>query len=198
MSGYFDDSLARLGYAAPQLLTTALAEFIPFGKGGWSSWTRARHGVVRSAAALQRAPARGRRSVRRHARQGARTQCLRRAARGRAGGIHARASRAVRPGDLGRHAGVFRCARGRSSARHRRHSGRAASSHSQWKPSRSESGEKHRLHEHGRYSHSADYVRECLEGAGFELLQLKAGVLRKEMGADVQGHVVLARRKNGV
>ena len=57
-----------------------------------------------------------------------------------------------------------------------------------------ESGEKHRLHEHGRYSHAADYVRECLGGAGLELLQLEAGVLRKEMGADVQGHVVLARK----
>jgi predicted TPR repeat methyltransferase len=37
-------------------------------------------------------------------------------------------------------------------------------------------------------------VRECLKGASLELMQLEAGVLRKEMGADVHGHVVLARK----
>jgi len=57
-----------------------------------------------------------------------------------------------------------------------------------------DSGEKHRIHNHGRYSHRADYVRECLAGAGLTLVQLEPGVLRKEMGADVQGHVVIARK----
>jgi predicted TPR repeat methyltransferase len=37
-------------------------------------------------------------------------------------------------------------------------------------------------------------VRDSLKGAGFELLSLEPGVLRKEAGADVAGHVVIARR----
>jgi len=53
--------------------------------------------------------------------------------------------------------------------------------------------EKFRLGKSGRYSHSADYVRECLEAAKFEVLLIEGGVLRKESGTDVLGHVVLAR-----
>ena len=53
--------------------------------------------------------------------------------------------------------------------------------------------EKFRLHKSGRYSHSADYARECLEAAGFSVLLIEGGILRKEAGADVLGHVVLAK-----
>jgi predicted TPR repeat methyltransferase len=55
------------------------------------------------------------------------------------------------------------------------------------------SAEKFRLHKSGRYSHSADYARDCLEAAGFTVLLIEGGVLRKEEGADVLGHIVLAK-----
>ena len=55
------------------------------------------------------------------------------------------------------------------------------------------SADKFRLHQSGRYSHSADYARDCLEAAGFEVLLIEGGVLRKEAGADVLGHVILAK-----
>jgi predicted TPR repeat methyltransferase len=50
-----------------------------------------------------------------------------------------------------------------------------------------------RLHESGRYSHTADYARECLEAAGFAVLLIEGGVLRQEGGADVLGHVIVAK-----
>jgi predicted TPR repeat methyltransferase len=59
------------------------------------------------------------------------------------------------------------------------------------------SQEKFRLHNHGRYTHGAPYVRECIEGAGFALLSMQNGVLRQEAGADVPGHVVVARMGSG-
>ncbi len=55
------------------------------------------------------------------------------------------------------------------------------------------STEKFRLHKSGRYSHTSDYVRECLEAAGFQVLLIEGGVLRKEAGTDVLGHIVLAK-----
>jgi predicted TPR repeat methyltransferase len=57
-----------------------------------------------------------------------------------------------------------------------------------------ESTRRFRLHESGRYSHGVNYVRECISAARLELLQFEPGVLRKEGGADVAGHVVLARK----
>ncbi|MEO8020091.1 MAG: tetratricopeptide repeat protein [Pseudomonadota bacterium] len=57
------------------------------------------------------------------------------------------------------------------------------------------SPEKFRLHQSGRYSHSADYARDCLEGAGLAVLLIEGGILRQEAGADVLGHVVLARKQ---
>lgn len=50
-----------------------------------------------------------------------------------------------------------------------------------------------RLHGHGRYSHGVAYVRETIATAGLALLQLEPGVIRKEAGADVPGHFVLAK-----
>jgi len=55
------------------------------------------------------------------------------------------------------------------------------------------STENFRLNKGGRYSHSADYVRECLEAASFEALLIEGGVIRKEAGLDVLGHIVVAR-----
>lgn len=55
------------------------------------------------------------------------------------------------------------------------------------------SGEKYRLHSHGRYTHSEEYVRACLAAARFDVLRFEPGVLRKEGGTDVPGHVVIAK-----
>ena len=57
------------------------------------------------------------------------------------------------------------------------------------------SAQKFRLQSHGRYTHAEVYVRACLAGAGFDVLQIEPGVLRKEAGADVRGLVVSARRQ---
>ena len=47
---------------------------------------------------------------------------------------------------------------------------------------------------HGRYSHTEDYVRQSLVGAGLALRSLEDDVLRKEGGKEVAGLVVLAER----
>lgn len=59
------------------------------------------------------------------------------------------------------------------------------------------SAEKFQLHKSGRYSHSADYVRDCLEAAGFAVQLIEGGVLRHEGGADVLGHIVVAKTVPG-
>ena len=51
----------------------------------------------------------------------------------------------------------------------------------------------HLLNPHGRYAHSAAYVRRCLEGAGFAVLGLDPAVLRTEGGKPVHGLIVVAR-----
>lgn len=50
------------------------------------------------------------------------------------------------------------------------------------------------LNPHGRYSHSAEYVRKVLSDAGFEVQELSQAELRKENLQPVQGWVVVARR----
>jgi len=50
----------------------------------------------------------------------------------------------------------------------------------------------YRLEPHGRYSHSEAYVRNACAEAGFAKLTLVTEVLRREKGANVTGHVVLA------
>ena len=57
--------------------------------------------------------------------------------------------------------------------------------------------ERFRLHESGRYSHSADYARECLENAGFAVLLIEGAVLRQEGGTGVLGHVITAKMGSG-
>jgi predicted TPR repeat methyltransferase len=194
MSGYFDHSLARLGYAAPQLLTAALTEFIPFGEKRLAvldagvgtglcgpllhSSARQLVGVDLSAGMLAKARER---NVYDELHEGELVAFMR---------AHPAEYDLVISADTLVYFGLLEEA--------------FAAAHAALRPSGIlaftveaepvESGEKHRLHEHGRYSHSADYVRECLSGADLQLLQLEAGVLRKEMGADVHGHVVLARK----
>ena len=52
----------------------------------------------------------------------------------------------------------------------------------------------YRLEPHGRYAHSAAYVREAMGAAGFQELKLTEEALRRERGAEVNGYVVVARR----
>jgi predicted TPR repeat methyltransferase len=50
------------------------------------------------------------------------------------------------------------------------------------------------LQAHGRYAHRGDYVREALGTAALEVLTMENAVLRKERGADVMGWVTAGRR----
>ena len=43
----------------------------------------------------------------------------------------------------------------------------------------------------GRYSHGAQYVRDCLNSAKLKVLQIESAVPRKEAGADIPGYVVM-------
>jgi predicted TPR repeat methyltransferase len=52
-----------------------------------------------------------------------------------------------------------------------------------------------RIHPHGRYSHTEDYLRRVLSDAGFHLLAISAVELRREAGLWVLGWVVSARRE---
>ncbi len=49
----------------------------------------------------------------------------------------------------------------------------------------------YRIHVHGRYSHGADYVLKVMQEAGFVGIEREAVVLRKERGEDVHGHLVI-------
>ena len=51
-----------------------------------------------------------------------------------------------------------------------------------------------RMAPHGRYLHADPYVAAVLRAAGFELLEMTHAVLRVELGDDVNGLVVVARR----
>ena len=51
----------------------------------------------------------------------------------------------------------------------------------------------YRIQNHGRYTHASGYVAGALRKAGFAEPELEAVVLRKEQGADVNGHLVVAR-----
>ncbi|HTE40727.1 MAG TPA: tetratricopeptide repeat protein [Steroidobacteraceae bacterium] len=52
---------------------------------------------------------------------------------------------------------------------------------------------RYRIQPHGRYVHHADYVRAALTAGGFTRVELKDVVLRRERGQDVQGHLVVAQ-----
>jgi predicted TPR repeat methyltransferase len=55
------------------------------------------------------------------------------------------------------------------------------------------STEKFRLNTSGRYSHTAEYARACLESAGFTVLLIEGGVIRQESGTGVLGHIITAK-----
>ena len=48
----------------------------------------------------------------------------------------------------------------------------------------------HVLNPHGRYAHSAPYVRSCLEAAGFKVLNITPAVLRSEGGKPEPVHTL--------
>lgn len=52
-----------------------------------------------------------------------------------------------------------------------------------------------RLNLHGRYSHARGYVEQALAAAGFHLRSLTQQELRRELGATVQGWIVVAQRR---
>ena len=196
MSGYFDESLGRLGYAAPALLSVAVAEFIPYAEGRLvvldagcgtglcgpllRSSARRLVGVDLSSGMLARARER---AVYDELHEGELVAFM---------AAHPAAFDLVLSADTLVYFGPLEAA--------------FAAAASTLKPGAlfaftleaepADSTEKHRLHPHGRYSHGAAYVRDCLAAAGFELLQLEDGVLRKETGADVHGHVTIARKKS--
>lgn len=51
----------------------------------------------------------------------------------------------------------------------------------------------YRIQPHGRYAHRSAYVRDALQTAGFNRVEIRDVVLRKERGQDVQGYLLVAR-----
>lgn len=54
-----------------------------------------------------------------------------------------------------------------------------------------DSPESFSIHAHGRYGHSAAYVSAVMRDSGFVAIERESVVLRKERGLDVQGHLVI-------
>jgi predicted TPR repeat methyltransferase len=57
-----------------------------------------------------------------------------------------------------------------------------------------ESADPHRLQMHGRYTHRDSYVQAVLEENGFSMMQLQRETLRMERLQEVTGYLVMARR----
>jgi predicted TPR repeat methyltransferase len=55
--------------------------------------------------------------------------------------------------------------------------------------------ETYRLQPHGRYRHGCAYVQNILSSARFDSIDAQPAVLRRELGADVQGFVLRARAR---
>ncbi len=194
MSDSFDEFLARLDYAAPRLLVAALAELIPFGERRLSvldagcgtglcgpllrSSARQLIGVDLSAGMLEKARAR---NVYDELHEAELVAFMK---------AHASSYDVVISADTLVYFGELGAAM--AAARAALKPGGLLAFTVEVEPE--ESPAPFRLNQHGRYSHQAGYLRESLATAGFELLQLEPGVLRKEMGAEVRGHVVVARR----
>jgi predicted TPR repeat methyltransferase len=190
----FDQALARLGYAAPQLLTAALADVIPFAESRLTmldagcgtglcgpllrSSARRLVGVDLSAGMLAEARAR---NVYDELHEAELVAFMR---------GHPAEYDVVISADTLVYFGALEEAMAAAAGALR--PGGILAFTVEAEPA--DSGETFRLQHHGRYTHSGSYLRACLAGAGFQVLQIEPGVLRKEGGADVQGHVVTARR----
>jgi predicted TPR repeat methyltransferase len=57
-----------------------------------------------------------------------------------------------------------------------------------------EDGARFRMGPHGRYMHAEAYVASALDAAGLRQREISPAVLRVELGADVQGMVVVAEQ----
>lgn len=57
-----------------------------------------------------------------------------------------------------------------------------------------DSGTEFRLNPHGRFCHTEAYVRRALEASGFSVCSFESAVVRKEGGQPVTGYVVLAAK----
>ena len=53
-----------------------------------------------------------------------------------------------------------------------------------------------RLNAHGRFSHTRDYIRRTLEGAGMSVSRIDSQVLRREVRIDVAGLIVTASNRS--
>jgi predicted TPR repeat methyltransferase len=51
----------------------------------------------------------------------------------------------------------------------------------------------YRIQPHGRYAHRLEYVQQTLQDGGFNTVEKREVVLRKERGQDVQGYLIVAR-----
>jgi predicted TPR repeat methyltransferase len=56
-----------------------------------------------------------------------------------------------------------------------------------------DSKESFKIQTHGRYTHGADYVLSVMQASGFIAVERESVVLRKERGEDVKGHLVIGR-----
>jgi len=190
----FDVNLARLNYAAPQILTAALAEVVRFSEGRLTvldagcgtglcgpllrSTAEKLTGVDLSAGMLARAKAR---KVYDELHEGELVAFMR---------AHPDSYDVVISADTLVYFGVLDEAMAAAAAALK--PGGVVAFTVEAAPV--EATENFSLQPHGRYVHRKDYVRSCVESAGLEVLQIEHGVLRKEMGADANGHVTLARK----
>jgi len=194
MSEHFDSVLAKLKYAAPQLLAAALTEHIPFGERrlvildagcgtGLSgpllrSSARRLVGVDLSAGMLDKARER---KVFDELHEAELVAFMR---------AHPGEYDLVLSADTLVYFGALEEAAAGAATTLKRHGVLAFTVEAE----PADSPQKFRITESGRYTHREDYVRETLVNAGFSIVQLEPGVLRMELGKEVQGHVVLARR----
>jgi predicted TPR repeat methyltransferase len=54
-------------------------------------------------------------------------------------------------------------------------------------------GKGYKINPHGRYSHDESYVRNTLERLGFTIIKLEHESIRKELGTEVSGFIVVAK-----
>lgn len=191
----FDTHLGRLGYRAPQLLQEAVSQVLGAPRGALDvldagcgtglcgpllrPFARRLAGVDLSGAMLARARER---DVYDELQPGELTQFM--AARTGAWDLIVSADTLVYFGDL---SAVAKAASGALRAG-------GVLAFSLERRGAAEPGRGYRLEEHGRYSHTGDYVRDVVEEAGLAILTLEHAVPRNEGHIPVAGLVVVARK----